>query len=68
MLDEVILEKQYKHGDAFCTKISTKRFTNNGTILESVKYALDYPPLLSTVVNRDELVEIRDAINEALNA
>ena len=68
MLDRVILEKQYKHGDAFCSKISTKHFTNNGTIVETVKYALDYPPFISTVVNREELVELRDAINEALNA
>ena len=68
MLDKVIFEKQFKHGDAYCTKINTKRFTDNGSAVESVEFALEYSPLFSTILNRDELTALRDAINEALNA
>lgn len=68
MLDKVILEKQFKHRDAYCTKINTKRFTGNGGTEESVEFALEYSPLFSTILNRHELTALRDAINEALNA
>ena len=68
MLDKVILEKQFKHGDGYCTKICTKHLTNNGNTMETVEFALEYAPLFSTVLNRDELEQLRNAINEALNA
>ena len=68
MLNRVILEKEHKRGDAYCTKINTKRITENGGTEETVEFALEYSPLFSTVLNRDELTALRDAINEALNA
>ena len=68
MLDRVILEKQFKHGDVYCSKICTKHFTDNGNIVETVEYALEYSQVFSAVLNRNELEHLRDAINEALNA
>lgn len=68
MMDKMILEKQYKHGDVYCSKICTKNFTDNGNIFETVDYALEYSQVFSAVLNRDELEQIRGAINEALNA
>ena len=68
MLNRVILEKEHKCGDAYCTKINTKCVTENGGTEESVEFALEYSQQFFTVLNREELTALRAAINEALNA
>lgn len=68
MLSKKTLEIEFAHGDAYCAKYSVKDFLPSGVVDENVTYIVGYRCLFEEALTRDELEQLRAAINEALNA
>ena len=67
MLDKSILEKKFRSGNAYCSKLTTNTFTRNGRTIERVDFTLEYSELFAVTLNREKLVELQNVIAEALN-
>lgn len=68
MLSKKTLETEFANGDAYCAKYSVKEFLSNGAVDENVTYIVGYRLLFEETLTRNELEQLRSAINEALNA